>query len=777
MLRRLVLVSIALVAVAPCSAASTPYASTGPLRLPTATPVSAVVPRYGRLELRLKLSATYDNPFDPDQIDVHCVFTSPTGRSYTVNGFLYQPFRRSLVGSNERVEPAGEPEWRVRFAPSEAGVWRYRVTARDRSGSVSLPIARFRATASPDPGYVRRSRRNPLAFAFEGEKPFCAVGENMCWGGSRGSFDYDVWLPALAKSGGNWIRIWMSSWNCGLEWSRENHGEWRSGGYQGVGVYSLDNAWKLDTILDIARRNRVYVMLCFGTYGEFTQGGFFNEGQWGANPYNVANGGPCAKSADFWTNAEARKLYRQRLRYLMARYADLPTIHSWEFWNETNAPAAWVGEMARAIRGTGEFRGCALDPYRHMITTTYGDANVWRIPDVDFTQTHTYGTGDRPDFGPEIAQNASEHEPFGKPHLMSEFGIDFRSSDAEYDPDGKAVSLHNGLWSSLTSGNAGTAMLWYWDNYVHPKNVYGEFAAARRFADKVPWVAARSVPLDIDQPHLVGVPGAWSDVVLPGRSLWEKATVTRATVTERGLEKGKVAPGFLFGPAKQDMRTAMTFDVNCRRPSRFSVEVSEVSSSAKLRITVDGRVALEKALSADPPSTPGEKPEYVKTVLRKEYNSYQATFDRSYGVDLDAGPHTITVENVDGDWLSVGTYTLGGYRRGVLARLNVFGRRIGTTSVLWIQNAAHNWKAVRNKVDIQPVDVSWTVIRGLPDGRYAVEWWDTSKGVRSSCVYGRSVGGQMKVTIPAIATDVAARIFPVGSDRSSGRARAGKGTR
>src|SRR5205807_5840446 len=69
---------------------------------------------------------------------------------------------------------------------------------------------------------------------------------------------------------------------------------------------------KLDAILDLAQRNGLNIMLCLGTYGEFKEGGYFNEGQWKANPYNSANGGPCVKPEDFWTDATARKLYHRR---------------------------------------------------------------------------------------------------------------------------------------------------------------------------------------------------------------------------------------------------------------------------------------------------------------------------------------------------------------------------------------------------------------------------------------------------------------------------------
>src|SRR5262245_58791236 len=153
-----------------------------------------------------------------------------------------------------------------------------RFSPRTRAGPFHC---RFRVSPYPTP-QTRASfdavRRIPLVLLMTMEKPFLGVGENMCWGGKRGSFDYGDWLPELGKSGGNFIRIWMCSWNCALEWSKESGGEWRSGNYYGVGVYSLDNAWKLDTILDAAERENVSVMLCLGTYGEFNVGGFFNEG-------------------------------------------------------------------------------------------------------------------------------------------------------------------------------------------------------------------------------------------------------------------------------------------------------------------------------------------------------------------------------------------------------------------------------------------------------------------------------------------------------------------
>jgi len=496
MMKKLLNVIVTLVA-GVAMGAGADYAQRQALSLREISGVPKEVARYGAIELTLDLRATCDNPFDPEDIDVHAEFTSPAGKAVRVNGFLFQPFARRLQDGAERIEPAGEPVWKLRFTPDSTGNWSGKITAKDRTRSTSQAIPAFEVKDSPSPGFVRRGKSNPFGFAWENGKPFFPVGENMCWGGRRGSFDYDAWLPELSKAGGDYLRIWMCSWNCALEWSQDPKGDRRSGNYHGVGVYSLDNAWKLDTILDAAERNGISVMLCLGTYGEFKDGGYFNEGQWKANPYNQANGGPCGKPGDFWTNPTARKLYRQRLRYLAARYAHRTNLQSWEFWNESEAPAAWVKEMAACLKGTGDLHLPAADPYQHLVTTTYGNAEVWEIPEIDFTQTHSYGTGNIPDHATEIHREAQRHARFGKPHLMGEFGIDWRSPDSKYDAGGAGINLHNGLWASALSGDAGGAMLWWWDNYVHPKRVYAQFGAFRKFVDAVPWNAGKWQPLTI----------------------------------------------------------------------------------------------------------------------------------------------------------------------------------------------------------------------------------------------------------------------------------------
>jgi len=103
-------------------------------------------------------------------------------------------------------------------------------------------------------------------------------------------------------------------------------------------------------------------------------------------------------------------------------------------------------------------------------------------------------------FGWSATAAARQQARYNKPFFPAEFGIDWRGPDSQYDPEGRALNLHNGLWASALSGNAGGAMLWYWDGYVHPHQLYPQFTPLRRFADTVPWTDAPWQPLTFEAP-------------------------------------------------------------------------------------------------------------------------------------------------------------------------------------------------------------------------------------------------------------------------------------
>jgi hypothetical protein len=736
------------------------FVQQAPLSLRVAGVNGADVPRFGLFEATLDLSATYDNAFDPDDIDVWAVFTQQEGKPIRVNGFLDQTFTSKLVDGQEVVEAAGAPVWRVRFRPDALGEWQYRIFAKDRTGSVSTEPATIRAVESSKAGPVKAPDPGSRYFVLNDGKPFFAVGENMCWSGKRGTFDYEDWLGALSRAGGNWVRLWTSSWNCALEWTADAKTPRQTDAFHGVGLYNLANAWRLDRILDLAEGGGVYVMFCLGTYGEFTTGGFFGEGQWKSNPYNAANGGPCAQPEDFWTNGQARKLYQRRLRYFGARYGWRSNLFAWEFWNETKAPPAWVAEMARCLRGTGDLNAPRADAFNHPVSTTYGDKEVWQIPEIDFTMSHHYGQGNIADSAPIINADARSHDVYAKPHLMAEFGIDWRKSDNPYDPQFKGVNLHNGLWASACSGNAGGAMIWYWDGYVHPGNLYAQFGALHRFADNVPWAKGRWTALDIDAPRVPGEATSFRDLMVAPSVGWGRCPVDEFAVEPDPMPNLASIPSFLYAPAKADLRTTPTFHVKFERPGKFVLHVDTVSDRARLRFLLDGQLAHEVALSANPPKDASAKPEYEKADFRAEYGVYQAIFNKDYEIEVPAGAHDIRLEVTEGDWLSVSRYTLTNYTSSRYVNVQCYGMTNGETAVLWIHNGDHHWRNVLEGKTIAAIEGAETTLRGLRPGEYTCEWWDTWQGKTDQSIPCASSETGLRLSLPAVAADVAARIAP-----------------
>jgi len=99
------------------------------LRLKAITPNAQSLHRYELLEVKIDLDATYDNPFDPEQISVEAEFIAPSGKRIVVPGFFTQDFERVVKEGREILRKVGAPYFAVRFTPTEVGTYRYRIVA------------------------------------------------------------------------------------------------------------------------------------------------------------------------------------------------------------------------------------------------------------------------------------------------------------------------------------------------------------------------------------------------------------------------------------------------------------------------------------------------------------------------------------------------------------------------------------------------------------------------------------------------------------------------
>jgi hypothetical protein len=431
------------------------------------------VPLYDRFEVEFDLSTTYVNPFDPDEIDALLVIEPPSGGPVTIPAFWYQEYERSSTGTDEILTAIGEPCWVARFTPTETGVHTYHIEVTDSEGTGTSDDATFTCETSADRGYVRPDPSDFRMFTFDDDSYYFPVGENVCWASNLGTYDYDVYFGEMEASGQNWTRIWMTDFYRGqsLEW---NQSHW-TGYFHGLGVYSLECAWKIDYVVELARQKGIYLQLVTQHHGQFST---TNYPQWDQNPYNTANGGMLSSPEEFFTNADAKDLYKRKTRYTVARWGYATSILCWEFWNEVgytdayNATtvASWHEEMAQYVE--------SIDPWDHMLTTSVSAHNwqvtdpVWSLPEMDCTQLHLYVS----EITNTTRSKIMSMWTHNKPVIVGEFGCN--PTDNRFtDPDG--THIHNGIWSAAMTMTG--AMTWWWDDYIHPNDLYYHYAGLSAF--------------------------------------------------------------------------------------------------------------------------------------------------------------------------------------------------------------------------------------------------------------------------------------------------------
>lgn len=418
------------------------------------------VKQYEKFEVTVNFKGTYQYPYDPKDIALDAEFISPSGVKFSVPGFLYAAGIKGI-----KVDSA---VWKVRFAPNEVGTWKYKVTVANPKGRSVSKVNEFICQPSNSRGNLRISKIDPMYFEFDNGGFYYPIGQNVAWASSAGAFDY--YFSKMSKNGYNWTRIWMSSWQFALEWLDVGH-------YYGLGNYSLRNAEYLDRTVELAEKNNLYFQLVLNNHGQLSTK---VDPEWINNPYNAKNGGPCKRPQDFFTNKDAKRLLKNRLRYIVARWGYSTNIFAWELWNEVtltdnyNAKVdiAWHKEMSAYLK--------KIDPYKHLITTSYFGSfpdGIWKVKNLDYGQIHMY----TPEIVSTLGGIYQLMRPYHKPYFVGEFGTS--NLDGIDRMDSKATNQHAAIWAQFVTPSAGDAMCWEWDNHIDPNNLYYHWKALAAFAE------------------------------------------------------------------------------------------------------------------------------------------------------------------------------------------------------------------------------------------------------------------------------------------------------
>ena len=480
-----------------------------------------------RVDSRFRIAREFFNPFDPDEVTVDFELRTPDGKGKRYPGFYSRDYERTRHFTREIITPVGSGFWEVRFTPLVPGEHRVRLIVSDRrtKEEIATEWRSCSAAASDLPGAVRVSAKNPGYFELTDGRFFFPVTLNINTSTDRrseigfrfghlpdrGTYDYDEYLEACGKAGINTVEVWMAGWSMALE-----HDAGRRG-YYGVGRYNTDAAWRLDHVIDTARKNGVYLNLVIDNHGRISLGA---DPEWSENPINskseyaVANGGFLDEPSEFFRSEAAARNNSKRARYIAARWGSTPNIMAAELWSEVDltyrmreryddgSAQKWHQNAAAELRGwsqldwpvgthvCGEFRNALryIELFRQpAITHLAGDA--YRNPDLHFAE-HLR------DYGNSMAD-------IGKPQLITEYGGNPMGSS----PEQILGDIHSGLWGSLFSRLSGTPFLW-WHDFVHLNNHYDHY---RAFADYLKGIDLRRGRVDYLLPPPLAVPAPPKD--------------------------------------------------------------------------------------------------------------------------------------------------------------------------------------------------------------------------------------------------------------------------
>jgi hypothetical protein len=462
-------------------------------------PGASRIPCYSLYEAALDLPDRYADPFDPAQIAVTALVTTPEGREVTIPGFYFQDFYRLRDPLQAGPQPQGRPEWRIRFCPRTPGRYRYTLRVVDPAGAAEWREGAFEATPAGGPGFVRVAAGDRRYFELDTGEPFYPIGHNIRspydsrmddkfpWKlrQQEGTRAYERYFRDMARHQENLVEIWSCAWSLGLEWSPV------IAGYHGYGDYNLANAWELDRVMEQARQHQLRVNLVLNNHGRVSSCNHLDP-EWNDHPYNTSRGGWLTQAMQFFDDPRAQEMQRRLYRYYLARWGWDPSLFAWELFSEVNltghqgnlrtAHDARVVEWHRLIGAYFQTN----DVNRHLVTThisndyTLQNPDLCQLPELDACAVDAYHFSHPGQIIALLQSTARFNNPFNKPVIVTEFGGSPMAAGAGH----LARELHAALWTATATPLSGLPLFWWWQ-VVEERNFYPEYAAVARFLQGV----------------------------------------------------------------------------------------------------------------------------------------------------------------------------------------------------------------------------------------------------------------------------------------------------
>lgn len=329
-----------------------------------------------------KINGFYYRDFIRDVYDDAVMTTSNGAAMYNGAGKLTDEGYKEWGGKWNELST--QHPFRIRFAPPETGEWECSIKLTTATDVVEYPAFVFNVVPSANKGYLRVGGNG--RYFVKGNETFLPVGPNICWPVTYKGLDpddyfkvvdktpghlrppenyrrgtaplktfmnYEKNLNLLADKGANNFRYIMAPWAGDIEFEK-------------MGNYydRMNVAWEMDNMIDLARSRNlniqfnmlIHYSLEYTPYGNrvwdwsdendhkikwnsSTKTFYEDASSIDVNdvtPYCYSNIPGVDKPEEFFRNPTAIKYYKQRLRYIIARWGYSTNIGMWELMSEIN---------------------------------------------------------------------------------------------------------------------------------------------------------------------------------------------------------------------------------------------------------------------------------------------------------------------------------------------------------------------------------------------------------------------------------------------------------
>ncbi len=567
---------------------------------------------------------------------------------------------------------------------------------------------------------VRVDASQTNRFVTDSGVPFYPLGMNLAWpAGERLSY-YRNSFSALRAHGMNWTRIWFANWGgLNLDWTQDDLGDSPAPGELNERV-----AQTWDAIIEDATAKGIRVQMVFQHHGQYSAK---VDSNWKDNPWNAANKGGFLKTpSDFFTDETARRLTRQKYRYIVARYGWSPAVMAWELFNEVyqtdaylagdiRAVADWHNEMADTLR--------AIDPYHHLVTTSLNDIRspIWER--MDFLQPHLYAANvidSVRSFYPSL-------EGIRRPIFYGEVGDDAVLLPRPLLDSGAPIIAS--MWSSIMGDSEYPAQPWYPERLLNKERLanlssFAGFISAFRLASRNGLKAFQpAVESEARVPHIIPAgqwwnrrPNGFVKVPSDGSINPDITSIPRAYV---GADNA-VTDGY--------PRNAV-IQASFPKVAKLTLRLNDVGAwGSSLRVRVDGTEVLNAEWASNMKGDP-KRPQQPA----------------SFCFVVQPGNHEIVIENPRGpDWFDFHSLDLG-IEAPALAAV---GRRSPDFVMLWVWHRTGLFGQ-------EPPSSGKILIEDLPAGTWRATWWETATGKATPLPDFQHPGGRFSLATIALARDAA----------------------